>query len=622
MPRIVARLGRGVRLWAVFALVAIALAACGGTKESKDPTPTAMPMSTQAAVAAPDVNPTIVSASPQASPAASPIASPVGSPGATPIASGWTQSITRAEFQQQLFAAFPMESAAKQGGSLILGESSDISTLNPILASDDLTFQVVGSIFETLAGGSPIDGTPVPGLADSWDVSPDGMTYIFHISQTARWQDGVDVTADDVKFSFDAALNPNTGSSYTTLFNENIASYRVIDENTFEVTARDHYVSFLQNGPASIFIVPKHIWEQVDFASWSFDDGSTGRDASRVIGSGPFKFKEWVQGDHISLEKNPDYYGDVPNIDGVIFRVLPDTDGAVLALENGETDLIQIIPAADTERIQNNANLKVDIYSFYSMTLYMMNLDPEKSELFQDAQVRQALLTGLDRQSIKDNIFLGFGDVAVGTQPPLSPAYAPDQMTPDYAFDPEAAKQLLASAGWTDSNNDGVVDRDGKKMEFSLIYQAGDSTTNQIVSYFQEAWKQIGVKVKLEALDGNGLINALNAHDFDMAFLAFNLSTDGSQTQLFGCSQYEQGFNFMRYCNSQWDELDEQQKREFNAEKRTQLLIEQSQIIWADQGVGVIRFGIARTGYSNTLHNFHPNGYGFLWSLPYIWLDR
>jgi len=176
-----------------------------------------------------------------------------------------------------------MESAAKQGGSLIVGGSSDISTLNPILASDDLTFQVVGSIFETLAGGSPIDGTPVPGLADSWDVSPDGMTYIFHISQTARWQDGVDVTAEDVKFSFDAALNPNTGSRYTTLFNENIASYRVVDENTFEVTARDHFVSFLQNGPASIFIVPKHIWEQVDFAVWSFDDGSTGRDASRVI---------------------------------------------------------------------------------------------------------------------------------------------------------------------------------------------------------------------------------------------------------------------------------------------------------------------------------------------------
>src|SRR5829696_13397 len=251
MPRIVARLGRGVRMWAVFALVAVILAACGGSSESSDPTPTAMPMSTQAAVTAPEINPTIVSATPEASPAASPVggsptASPVGSPGATPIASGWTQSITRGEFQQQLFAAFAMETAAKQGGSLILGGAGDISTLNPILASDDLTFQVVGSIFETLAGGSPIDGTPVPGLADSWDVSPDGLTYIFHISQTARWQDGVDVTAEDVKFSFDAALNPNTGSSYTTLFNENIASYRVIDENTFEVTARDHYVSFLQ----------------------------------------------------------------------------------------------------------------------------------------------------------------------------------------------------------------------------------------------------------------------------------------------------------------------------------------------------------------------------------------
>jgi peptide/nickel transport system substrate-binding protein len=283
---------------------------------------------------------------------------------------------------------------------------------------------------------------------------------------------------------------------------------------------------------------------------------------------------------------------------------------------------MQILPAADTERIQNNPAFKVDIYPINQITLYMMNLDPAKTELFQDARVRQALMTGIDRQSIKDNIFLGFGDVALGTQPPSSPAYAPDQMKPDFAYDPEAAKQLLADAGWTDSNNDGVVDRDGKKLEFTLIYQSGDSTVNQIVSYLQEAWKDIGVKVKLEALDFDPLVKAFESHDFDVAFFAFGLSSDFSQTPLFACDQYEKGFNFMRYCNDQWDALDEQQKREFDPQKRTQLLIEQSQIVWAEQGVGVVRFGIARTGYSNTIHNFHPTALSFLWSLQYVWIDE
>ena len=609
MPRLVARFGRVVRLWAVFALIAGMLAACGGSSAPKTPTPTAMPMATQPA---PAFNPTIVA----------PAASPLASPGATPMAA--SQSISRSEFEQQLFKAYPMGTAGKDGGTLILGSSGDISTVNPVLVSDTGSAQVVGAIFETLVGGSPIDGSPVPALADSWNVAPDGLTYTFHINQNAKWQDGVDITADDVKFSYDAALNPNTGSAYTTTFNEYIASYRVIDANTFEVTARDRFVSFLLFGPGSIFIVPQHIWGSVDFASWSFDDGSTGHDPSRVVGSGPFKFKEWVQGDHVTIEKNPDYYGDVPHLDSVVFRVTPDTDSAVLALEHGDINVMEILPPADTKRIQDNPAFKVDIYPFNGITLYMMNLDPQKTELFQDVRVRQALMTGLDRESIKNNLFNGYGDAAIGTQPPLAgtPTAQTQQAFPAFAYDPAAAKQLLADAGWTDSNGDGVVDRDGKKMEFTMIYGSGDSTVNSVVSYLQDAWKAIGVKVKLSALDGDAMGKALQAHDFDMAFVAFSLASDQSQTALFACNQYEFGLNYMKYCNQQWDALDEQQKREFDPQKRQEILTQQSQIVWSEQGVGVVRFGIARTGYSATIQNFYPTSFSFLWSLPYVWIEQ
>jgi peptide/nickel transport system substrate-binding protein len=615
MQRIHGRLSRSVFQILTLLLIGTLLAACGGdSNEPSGPTPTAMPMSTVAV-------PTATVAESTPGPAGTSMASPIAE--ASPIASpdGWTRSVTRDEFEAQLMAAFPMEAPANRDGTIVLGESGDISTLNPVLANDELTLQVVGSMYETLAGGSPIDGQPVPGLADYWEISPDRLTYVFHINRDARWHDGADVTADDVAFSFDAALNPNTGSSYTSLFRENIAGYRVIDEHTFEVTAQDQFVSFLQNGPASIFIVPKHIWETVPFATWSLDGGSNGSNPSRVIGSGPFKFGEWEQGNQITIVRNDDYYNGPANLASVIFRILPDTDAAVLALENGETDIMQIIPAPDTARIQDHPDLEVEIYEFFQMTLYMSNLGPDGPEQLREAGVRQAMMMAVDRDSITQNIFYGFGEAAVGTQPPVSPAYAPDQMTPSLAFDPAAATVLLDSLGWRDTNDDGILDRGGVKLEVSLLYGSGDQTTDQIVVYLQEAWKEIGIEVDLEPVDFSLMVERLEAKDFDMAFLAFTLGTDGSQTSLFACDQIENGLNFAGFCNETWDALDEQQQREFDPAARNELLIQQSQIIWQEQPVGPIRFGIARTGYSTSIHNFYPNGFGFLWSLTHVWRD-
>jgi len=193
-------------------------------------------------------------------------------------------------------------------------------------------------------------------------------------------------------------------------------------------------------------------------------------------------------------------------------------------------------------------------------------------------------------------------------------------MTPSYAFDPEKAKALMTEAGWT-LNGDGKLEKDGHDFSFSLTYGSGDATTDQIVAYMQQAWAAIGVKVNLDGVDSGAWLNKIKSHDYDMTLIAFNLGLDGSQGPLFSCDAYKIGFNFMDYCNPAWDQLNEQQKREFDPAKRTATLVQQSQIIWQDQPIGPIRFGVARTGYNTRIHNFHPNGYGLLWSLPYMWVD-
>jgi peptide/nickel transport system substrate-binding protein len=594
------------RLMAVGLVLILVLAACGGGDDNNDDPPTPAPQTQASPIA-------------QRETCMAAVTTTTGSPTAGVASPSLLEPPTREEFTQDLLAACPMSEPAQTGGTVLLAEAGDISTVNGLLTNDTTTQLITGSIFESLIGISPLDGRPVPGLADSWDVAGDELTYTFHLNQDAKWHDGTDFTANDVAFSFDAALDPNTGFPYRSIVDDAVESYRVIDENTFEMTAEEKLVTFLYEGPGAITIMAEHIWGDVDPASWSFDGGSTGQDPARVIGTGPFKFEEWVQGDHVSVVRNDDYYDKVPYIDGLTLRVLPDSDSSVLALKQQEIDIMEFVPPAQMASVQSTDGLAVDVYDFFNFTYYAFNLDPAQNDLFQDQKVRQALFYALDRDSITQNIYFGYGEAATGTQPPISPAYAPDQMQPSYEFDPEKAKSLLAEAGWT--IDDGVMTKDGQELEFDFLYSGGEPVVDQLVTYMKEAWEEIGVKVELTSIGGAALIERLESGDFDMALLAVSLSPDGNQTALFSCDAATNGLNFSHYCSEQWDQIDSEQRVEFDANDRTQLLIDQSQLIWEDQPVGPLRFGVARTGYSTKLQNFYPNGFGLLWSLPYVWIE-
>jgi peptide/nickel transport system substrate-binding protein len=589
-------------------LIATLLGACGGNSEPAAPTNTPAPMPTRVASPA---TPT-AAASPVVSPAASPIVPTIGSPvsdGTPASLTAAASTMTREEFKAALQSAFPFETGASQGGSIVFGSPGDISTTNPLLMSDLTTFNILSQVFEPLIGASPIDGRPIPALADSWTVSDDGLTYTFKMNTDAKWHDGVDVTAEDVAFSYDAALDPNLNSPYRTQLREVIASYRVVDPDTFEITATDRFASFLYNAPASVFILAKHIWGAVPVEQWSFDGGSTGEDLSRVIGTGPFLFKAWEPGQRLTLAKNPNHYDTVPNIDEFVMVVILETDTLVRSLESGDIDLVEILPPHDTERIQNSGGLAVSIYNFYQMTYYVLNVDGQRVPAFSDQRVRQALYQAVDRQTLTDTLFAGFGEPAVGTHPPLSPAYAPDQMPSTYPYDPEAAKSLLREAGWDDS------------LKVSILYVGGDATVDGMLAFLQESWNEIGVDVDLENISGEVLQERLYDGDFDMALTVVNLTPEGSQGLLFNCDAATNGFNYGRYCNVEYDALDERQLREFDPALRVQQQIQLQQMVWADLPIGPIRFGEARTGYSMRIHNFFPNGYGFLWSLPFVWVE-
>lgn len=544
---------------------------------------------------------------------------------ASPVATYEVQrSISREEYAKRLFETFPMEEPAQEGGQLIWGDISDISSVNPLLGADNPTNPFLGLIFEGLTSTSPIDGQPVPGLADSWERAADGVTYTFRLNKDAKWHDGVDFSADDVIFSLEAQLNPATGSQYTSTVDAAVASYRAIDADTVEIVSDGPRAAFLFD--LVLPVVPKHLWENVPAAEWATDPGSTGQDPARVVGTGPFKFVEWVQGDHATVERNPDYWdkvsGRVPVVDRLTFQVFPDQTTLVQALKTGQVDIVDGVPPAEVEGLQADPNIKVEIIPTFDFGFYYMNLDPEKTTLFQDKKVREALFRALDRQAVIDNIFLGLGEVAIGTQSLLSAAYAPERIENPYTFDLEAARRLLEEAGWVDANGDGIREKDGQPFRFELTYTEGVSTYEQLVPYMQQQFRDIGVDLQPNPVPFPTLLEAITeTHDFQMALLGFSWVADPDQKAMFACDQYKGGFNAGKYCNPAYDELAFAADRELNPERRLEMLIEASQIVWDDLPIGIYRFGEAAIASTARLVNFYPNDYAYvIWSMPWAFL--
>src|SRR5215208_6588303 len=218
------------------------------------------------------------------------------------------QSLTREEFTAQIVDDLGFTEAATPGGAFLDSSTGDIQSLHPFLVDEFTSNKVAKLLFESLIGSDIRTGQPAPtGLADSWEIAPDGVTYTFHLNPDAVWHDGEDVSSEDVQFSFDAMANPATGSAYTGAFLDATESWRVIDDDTFEVVAQEPLATFLFD-LVPVFIVPKHIWGNVPSADWGIDPGATGTSPDRVIGSGPFKFQEWRQGESVTVVRNDEYH--------------------------------------------------------------------------------------------------------------------------------------------------------------------------------------------------------------------------------------------------------------------------------------------------------------------------
>jgi peptide/nickel transport system substrate-binding protein len=323
------------------------------------------------------------------------------------------------------------------------------------------------------------------------------------------------------------------------------------------------------------------------------------------------------------MVRNPDYWDPnfLPNIEEFTWRVIKDSASVVASLQTGEIDMCGI-PFQQAAAIEQDPALRLDAYDTTSFNWYNMMQDPSRTTLFVDPKVRQALQYGLDRDLIAETIYLGYAIRADGTQPVLSIAYAPNRINTIYNHDPEKAKALLAEAGWTDADGDGFVEKDGVKMSFECHFSEGTAIYEQQIPYMQQAWREIGVEMIPSAIPFPTLSEMGDTGNYQMRVYGFTWGVDGSQGTMFRCNSVPPaGFNTMHYCNEEYDRLDALQQAELDVDKRIDLLIEQSNIVNDEVAAGIIVFRKSAAGSLRKVHNYFPNGYGALRSLPFVWKE-
>ncbi|MBN2282325.1 MAG: peptide-binding protein [Deltaproteobacteria bacterium] len=442
------------------------------------------------------------------------------------------------------------------GDILIEGSIGDASNLIPLLSTDSSSHGISAMIFNGLikyGKDMNIEGD----LAESWDISDDGLSITFHLRKNVRWHDGHPFTAEDVLYTYQVTVDPKTPTAYAGDFLK-VKKAEVLDSHTFRVTYDKPFAPALESWGSSI--LPKHLMAGTDITKSPL--------ARHPVGTGPYRFKEWVTGEKIVLSSNHEHFEGRPYIDGYIMRIIPDMATMFLELRATGIDQMNLTPLQYTRQTENAVfrnNYNKYRYLAFGYTYLGYNLT---NPLFRDKAVRQAISYAVNKQEIIDGVLLGLGKIATGPYKPGTWPYNPDVKR--YPYDPGKAKELLKEAGWEDHDGDGVLDRDGRPFEFEIITNQGNEMRAKCAEIIQRRLSELGITVKIRVIEWAAFINEfINKKKFDSTILGWTITLDPDLYDVWHSSKTKPGeLNFISYRNEEVDRLIEEGRSTFDREER------------------------------------------------------
>jgi peptide/nickel transport system substrate-binding protein len=425
--------------------------------------------------------------------------------------------------------------------TLTMAVFQEPDTLDPSASGLITVGAISGCVFDHLIWDLPGHGsTPFyAGLATSWEATPDATSYTFKLRKDVKFHDGTPFNAQAVKFTFDHIVDPNTKSKSAAGALGPYQDTTVVDDYTVKVNFKSPNAAFMNEVATFSIVSPTAVQK------FGADFGHN------PVGTGPFKFKEYVVGQHVTVERNPDYnWGPAPlrsgppQIKEIIFRILSDPGTRFNALQTGEIQLAPNINPQDIQTIKSDS--RYTVYNVASTGMpwnIMVNAQKAPTD---DLLVRQALEFATDQATIIKTLYFGLYTAANSVYTPLTPGYDPATQA-IYKYDPTKAGQLLDQAGWT-KGSDGMRQKGGQKLKLNFINISGFGFDG-ISQLMQSQFKDVGIAVDISDQSFPAVGDAYNRGDHHLADF-FYYDVDPYFTRaLFGCDQIAHGFNWEHYCN-------------------------------------------------------------------------
>ena len=490
-------------------------------------------------------------------------------------------------------------------------------TFNPITAQTGYDDSVIALMFDTLVWESP-DQNFHPLLASSWETSPDGKTFTFHINPKANWTDGKPVTSADVVYTLDQDSNPDIPAQYGSLVSllvgstsqgknldpsQPLAGIKVIDAKTFQLLTKGptDINTMLSDIGVNIYIAPEHAVTGVapaDFAKTPFYQHPT-------ITDGPYEFVKYENSQYVQLKPNPNYYQGAPKLDQLFVRVVPPTsmlaelrgDQIDATMVPGESD----VPLQDWPAVATLPNVKQDSVPGFTTQYVLVNT---ARPYLKDPAVREALTLAINRQEIVDQLLKGQGQIAVGPVDPLF-KYADKSLKP-YPFDPTKAKAMLQAAHFPFS------------QPLQLLVPTGNQIRQESAPLIQQNLEAIGLTVNLQQFDFATMLANATKGNYDLALVGSTFGADPSLTAAWlSCKG---SLNRTKYCNPQVDQLYQQGLQTSDFTQRKAIYDQLQQIVYHDAPMIFLYNANGLMAYNTRVDSAAiPNAYGmqqgWLWGV-------
>ncbi len=450
------------------------------------------------------------------------------------------------------------EPEIKNPDAVTVGFLADAKRLLPLLASDSASGEITGWIFNGLTKYDR-DLKITGELAESWEVSPDGLQILFHLRKGVRWHDGAEFTSEDVLFTYNTVTDPKVPTPYSSNYGP-VKNVEALDKYTVRVSYHEPFAPALESW--GMGILPKHILYDNDITKEIY--------SRKPIGTGPYRLREWVTGQKVILEANAEYYEGRPGIDKFVARVIPDTATMFLELKFGGIDFMGLTPPQyklqATKETFNKYFQKFRYPAFGYTYLGYNHLDPQ----FADMRVRRAITHAINKNDIIAGVLLGYGTPCTGPFPPESWAYNPK--VKDLAYDPDLSIKLLGEAGWKSGKN-GTLEKNGKPFEFTVITNQGNEARLKTAQIIKESLRKIGISMNIKVLEWQAMLHEfIDKKRFEAIIMGWGLSRDPDMYDIWHSSKTKEGeFNFISYKNTEVDRLLLEGRRTFDHGKRTEI---------------------------------------------------